>query len=544
MAGTGLPKHFNFHVSEPKHTALKLVALTDSRTSFTVRTALANDGLQVPAIMAFAGARFSRSGLTAEELFAEINTNAVSAQKKLANIFNNYGHASVGDMAMLFAYIENVPRYLMFQFFYSTALGGGQERSSRYQNFAQSTPPDFSLFTENRQEALSARYRELYNSLIDAYKHYLPLIEESFTKIFAPETGNKSQASALKARVFDTVRAFLPAGASTSGAYITSAREWARLVTVFKASEFHDARCLGEQLEVLFSPPEEVAEQIGYSPEAPDLIRHTEADVRLNQMLEELKPFAADLATTIAGPGKKAALRAQKVRHLPDLLEPAQAYLFFSLVTIYPMLTIGKFKIWYNSLTDYTKRRLSTLIFSRYTHHNHLPQYARTGGYTFELKASLSEMIDFNRHRAWGRYTPFLETGDVVSLIKDGYTLPLYLDHPKLKKLKTAFSDILKRHYDALLKFGLSLPEDVSSRSILALLPNAHLLRYYMTGGPKELSYLPQLRVRPGGHINYRALAYEMAKQAAAIDPLLSGLSLPKDKKPDPFSREEFFDRS
>src|SRR3989344_4977279 len=100
MADTGLPKHFSFTVSNPQDTALKLVALTDSRTGFTVRTALANDHLQAPAIMAFAGARFSRSALTAEELFTEINTSAVAAQKKLANIFNNYGHASVGDMAM------------------------------------------------------------------------------------------------------------------------------------------------------------------------------------------------------------------------------------------------------------------------------------------------------------------------------------------------------------------------------------------------------------------------------------------------------------
>ncbi len=169
-----LPSHFRFSSSDPQKTALRIISLSDARTGFTVRTALANNGLQVPAIMAFAGARFSRSALTAEELFAEINTSAVSAQKKLANIFNNYGHASVGDMAMLFAYIENIPRHLMFKFFYSSALGGGQERSSRFQSFSSSQPPRFSLFIQHETPALASietQYQEIY-----ARSYYSPTI--------------------------------------------------------------------------------------------------------------------------------------------------------------------------------------------------------------------------------------------------------------------------------------------------------------------------------------------------------------------------------
>ncbi len=544
MSTNTLPSHFHFTCSNARQTALKLVALYDARTGFTVRTALANDGLQVPAIMAFAGARFSRSALTAEELFAEINTSAVSAQKKLANIFHNYGHASVGDMAMLFAYIENVPRYLLFQFLYSTALGGGQERSSRYQNFAASQPPLFSLFTDQALPDIETEYQQLYTSLIHSYKTLLPEVVSTFTKIYRPEPDDKQQAAALQARSFDTIRALLPAGASTSGAYITAAREWARLITLFKASPDRSLCCLAEQLETLFSPPAAVAAKLGYVPEAPDLLRHTEADSRTTEVLTELAPIAVDLATAIAGPGKKPNLHSQKVRHLNDLLDPASTYLFFSLVRLHPQLTVGKFTAWYQTLSGYTKRRLSHILFDRYTHHHHLPLYARTGGYTFELKASLSEMIDFNRHRAWGRFTPFLETQDVATLIRDGYTLPLYLDHPRCRALKKAFTQVLQQHYRDLLKFSQTLPADVSPRLLLSLLPNAHYIRYYLTGGPKELSYLPQLRIRPGGHINYRSLAYELSQQAAKIDPLLSAVVLPSEQKPDPFSRKEFFDRS
>ena len=130
-----LPSYFKFEITTPDETDLVLVSLTDSRTKFVVRTALPNSGKQVASIMAFAGARYSRSDLGAINLFKEIKDAQKSANEKLATIFRQYGHASVADMANLFAYIENVPQTVAWKFFYSTNLGGGQERSTRYQKF-------------------------------------------------------------------------------------------------------------------------------------------------------------------------------------------------------------------------------------------------------------------------------------------------------------------------------------------------------------------------------------------------------------------------
>lgn len=549
MSVGSLPAHFTFSATTVDDTGLKMVAVHDSRTGFTVRTALANDGLQVPAIMAFAGARFSRSADSAEDIFREIHTGKKSAQEKLANIFHNYGHASVGDMAMLFAYIENVPRYLLFKFFNATCLGGGQERSSRYQDFSASVPPTFSMFLpEGANPADYAKWEEkhtkYFKHLVALYKKYSPKIEEAYRELYQPEEGNKQHTGALTARVFDTARAFLPAGANTSGAYITSAREWARLIGEFKGTPFKDLICLAEQLEILFAPPEDVQKAFSYAPEAPDLIRHTEPDLRLHDLLPKLKPVARVLAVQISGRGKYPQQRVQKVRHLADRMTPTMTYLYYCLLHIYPMLTIGKFTSWYDTISEYTKKKLSKILFREFTHHNQVPLFGRSGGYLFEMKLALSEMIDFNRHRAWGRFSPFSETTDTSTLVRDGFQLPLYLDHPKLGDLKTEFQNELNRYYEKLLVLSQELPEEISSRYILSLLPNAHSVRFYMTGGPRELSYFPQLRVRPGGHINYRALAFEMAQQASKIDPLLQGVRLPANKKPDPFSREEFFDRS
>jgi thymidylate synthase ThyX len=541
--------HFSFSSTNTDETGLRIISLEDARTGFVVRTALTNDGIQVPAIMAFAGARFSRSADSATDIFKEIHDSKKSAQEKLANIFHNYGHASVGDMAMLFAYIENVPRYLMCKFFSSSALGGGQERSSRYQDFSSSVPLRPSLYfptkaLQEKHAKLIEKQQRYFLHLLSLYKKYTPIIEEAYTKVYKPDPAIKGHKSALQARIFDTTRAFLPAGTATSGSYITSAREWARLITEFKGSPFYDLQCLGEQLELLFAPPEDVAAELKYQPEAPDLIRHTEPDTRLQEVMTKLKPLARHLAVQISGRGKYPQQRMQKVRHLADRLNPGSAYLFLTLLLMYPMLTVGKFTVWYNTLSDYTKKKISRILFREFTHHHQVPLFGRTGGYMFEAKLALSEMIDFNRHRAWGRFSPFLETTDSTTLVRDGYQLPLYLDHPELAEIKTSFIAEFDRYYEKLLAFSQTLPEDIDPRFILSLLPNAHSVRFYMSGGPRELSYFPQLRVRPGGHINYRALAYEIAQQTAKIDPILHGARLQTSSKPNPFSREEFFDRS
>jgi hypothetical protein len=63
-----------------------------------------------------------------------------------------------------------------------------------------------------------------------------------------------------------------------------------------------------------------------------------------------------------------------------------------------------------------------------------------------------------------------------------------------------------------------------------------------MHGDPKQALYLTMQRSRPGGHINYRQIAYEANQLLAAYDPYLCALQL--HNRPDPASRDEFFDRS
>ena len=273
------------------------------------------------------------------------------------------------------------------------------------------------------------------------------------------------------------------------------------------------------------------------------MIRHTEPDLRTSNMLSELSVAAADLLAKVP---RSEVLKhhKQSVSILPNTATVAEKYLFFALVSLRPNLTWELFSAWYTSLEAKRIKKISSLLHSEFTHHNHLPHWSRTAGTTLEVEMTVSEAIDFNRHRAWGRFTPFLDSDETVELLTHGFITPAYLDIPELTDLRAEFATTLKKYYKQLAELAEDLPEGTSPHFIRSLVPNAQRLRYFLSGGPKEISYLTQLRVRPGGHINYRLLAHEMAKVAAKSDPLLGALDFGPKKKPDPNSRTEFFDRS
>ena len=66
------------------------------------------------------------------------------------------------------------------------------------------------------------------------------------------------------------------------------------MISHFKADGRKNIQYLGEQLEILLAPPEEVREALKYTPEAPDLIKHTDADMTQKECLCELYDFLED----------------------------------------------------------------------------------------------------------------------------------------------------------------------------------------------------------------------------------------------------------
>ena len=548
-------EHFTFTVSDPDKTDLVIVSVTDTRTGYTVRTALPNSGKQTASIMAFAGARFSRSALSAEELFQEIRAAGSNANEKLANIFRNYGHSSVADMAQLFAYIEQIPDHYSTIFFNETSVGGGQQRSTRYQDFGNGKPLGLESLgissDKENYDKVNESLLDLQQYGLDKYKYWQAELTSQYIKGYGIDENNKSETGALTARVFDSTRYFLPSGLmnKTSLAYITSAREWARLISVFKASPEQELVYLAEQLEVLFAPDESYAKEINYTAEAPDLIRHTQADTITRNNLGELKKYLIEEANI----EKYLELRQTIIYHnlnveLLDIkLSAGSKILFQHIITLYPNASVKSILDWTATLTKEQEKTISKILFKDFNHHKQMGNLFRVNTHSFVLTSSNSELRDLNRHRAWGRYIPTLNTENYEASLYNGYTLPLYLtNNPIFSSVREEFEKDLQEYYVKLQDFVALTREKSWFPQYLwtQLLPFGHIFMSIFHASPKEISYMTQLRVRPGGHINYRYLAYELARLGAESEPLLSALIPDAMTKPDANSREEFIDRS
>jgi thymidylate synthase ThyX len=363
-----LPSYFNFSISNPDETDLVLVSLHDSRTNYTVRTALPNSGKQTASIMAFAGARYSRASITAEELFKEIKEAKKSANEKLATIFKNYGHASVADMAQLFAYIENLPQIYACKFYNESSIGGGQERSTRYQDFSGAVIDPLAQNLETSQikqiqdsevyKSISQKYEDLQKLALGNYRKHVEILTKKFTEVYQVDQNDKKQAGALAARVFDSARYFLPSGACnrTSICWITSAREWARIISQLKSYKDRNLNCLGEQLETLFAPDAEVAESIGYCPEAPDLIRYTSADETTSTTLSELQKKLDEIQfASIAKYNDKFSFQSVDVDLISKNFSPGLKVVAQNILSLYPNVNEKWLLNWLESLSDKDK---------------------------------------------------------------------------------------------------------------------------------------------------------------------------------------------
>ena len=566
-----LPSYFKFEITTPDETDLVLVSLTDSRTNFVVRTALPNSGKQVASIMAFAGARYSRSDLGAINLFKEIKDAQKSANEKLATIFRQYGHASVADMANLFAYVENVPQIVAWKFFYSTSLGGGQERSTRYQKFDNLFVDDLANYLplEKRQEipenpdyeSLNIEFKSVLDTALDKYNLWVKKLTAEYTNIYKINPESKGEINALNARVFDSSRYFLPSGFSnrTSLAWITSAREWARIIGIFKTESNHELVYLAEQLEWLFAPDNVVASEIGYVPEASELIRYTSRDETRANSLTQLDSYLKQtgIINSLLENSKNSnkshknpiEYRDLEVKFYDNSYTATEKALAQNIITLYPNLSFKDLFQVIQSLTNSQKIEISRLLVSDYTQHKQMPTQFQTNNYTFELNQSIAEARDLNRHRAWGRFTPLLEIQtNYDDLLAEGYHLPDYLTQVEgnqtLDNLRVDFEKDLQDYYSkfqilwAKLEGTLQIPDYL----LIQFLPFAHSVRTVMHGSIKELSHLSKIRSTCGCHINVRRIMFMMNKLACDSDFLLEGIRL--KNAPNPARREEFVDRS
>ena len=545
-----------------------------------------NPDIRFGSTIAWANGRQSRSPDTLVEILSDIMQKGVDSDKKIEKFVNSYGHSSIADMAQVSIHFINVPMHFPMSIFNDSKVHSGQEKSTRYQKqFSDAFLHPLDFYLPNPSDELKKEYQALGNLALNHYEKMKKVTTREYEDFFKPE--NEKEKKSLESRVLDSARSYLLLGLSTGFAFEASTREWSKIITHLKASNIGYYKNMGSQIKEFLSPLIEIENYLGFKSDSPSLVRHTEEDNSpkdsFNKVLKffgkkflcdvygriklDLSDFDSDLLKTymeLKGIdrrlfGTKKEFRGfvdQNVKIIDRKYTEGERTFAMYLLTLFPDTDSEKALPFIHNLRDNEKKELSEITFGNFDYRNQMPeQFGETTSLGAIINLTFGEARDLNRHRAWQRfiqsmplpYVTKLTNSAAVNIINKGYGLPAYFTEiSEFSKLKEQMESGLKEYYEKLSVFVEHVEKefgyDIGYEFIYNLLPLAHKTELIMHGTPKQAEYLSQLRVRSGGHINYRQIAFDMVKGFADLDPSLDAIRL--NKRPDPRNRKEFFNRS
>jgi hypothetical protein len=548
---------YRWFAYSPEQTGLQLVCLEDEKTGITVTTPLANPEKRTAAHKAWGGGRQSRAPGTPWQIYSEMGEKGIDPDHKQDEMFSGYGHESIADASRMQVDHHNTPLHLPFVLFNEGYIIAGQEKSTRFQSgFRNAVLHPLSNYLPEINPDIEAQYQSLGQLSLELFAKQRASLTAAFTEIYQPDLENSRERGALTARGLDCARYFLLFGQNTGFSYETSSRDWSRLIGILRASHVSLYRDYADQLSDFLAPSSGVEESLGFRAEAPSLIRHIEPDTTPNQNLSKLEEFVqtkTDLLQFVPISRGFPQRREQSVELISSEVTAGEKMVMQYLLTIWPGLDAQKLISWVVDQDWDTKAEISDIIFAGHDKYKKLPYFAATTDTTLRISADLGVQRDFNRQRAWSRFMPIpllygekWDSNKADQVLSAGYGTPLYLHNEELHGYMGEFESDMVRVYEAIDglndKVSQAFGNEIDYSYIINVLPLGHMVDLYMHGNPKQASYFTDLRYRPGGHINYRALAFDANQLIASSEPYLSGMRL-KDK-PNPANRKEFFDRS
>ena len=162
-------------------------------------------------------------------------------EKFMASFYVGYGHKSIGDCGTVTLFIEGISM-LCAKAIQDWMLYSGQEVSTRYVDFSIQ-PFEDPLGTDDSGKVLEA--------LRAYYLRALPILETDLKRRFPMKENEKEgvYVKAIKARAFDILRGFLPAGARTSIAWHTNLRQAADKMALLRHHPLSEVREVTDALE-------------------------------------------------------------------------------------------------------------------------------------------------------------------------------------------------------------------------------------------------------------------------------------------------------
>jgi len=441
-------------------------------------------------------------------------------------------------MAQLFLCIENVPIFQVDKIFYSNPVHAGQQRSTRFQDFKD---PKYIKLPSSVEKPTRESYENVMQYWMKCYCDALEPTQTALSSYFKPESENKQHQGALQARTFDMARSFLPIGLQSSVALVMSARSWSELVGYLKGSNQIADLELGNLLHTLLTGHKEL-EKLGYSPEADNLIRHSEANFTRDNSSEKILNLLKENVN------KRKNIVPKEDFNIDLSHDSIRSVIEHYMLLINPLLDSKKITVNRKVL-----EKIGDILSKSHNHHNQIGPVSQTGGILIEGFGDYGGILkDINRHRSLERFYPLFSNqlniqAELDREEKDCFVTYEYLKIPQFRALRKDYEDKLVEGYKLINNWmGLakkSMDQDMLREYTRYLLPHCHLSRYRLYGSVDDWQYVGNLRSRNGGHIQYRKASYLWIKELAKKSPLLKGFYeiLPEvDAK----SRAQFFDRS
>jgi len=533
-------ERFTLNRTDEDQTGVRTFSLTDERTGITISFPEPNKSLDYATMVAWLGANTSRNGATFGECFEDIHEsltmNATGIADKFGGVVAKYGHASVGDMAVVPLLVDNLPASLAYRFFNSSSVGAGQEWSTRYGKKNEFGLPSIEELVGESDPVLSAMWQTIQDNMTVAYNDFYTGLRsdlDSYLVSNGIDTTDAKSQSTLNARTLDVARMFLPVGVKTKLAYVDSVRDWVRISGTLRQSTDPYTRSFGEQITAMLLLDK----------------REDASDISLH--LEKFAKYAegSDVASKSVGSIGEIVLKGLTVpRHDRGCYMPnnssnveltrdsrfrheSQTAFYNALLGQRPDVDREFLKARIAGLTDEDLARISREAFVGHNHHEPMHPAFDLRGPAITYETSLAYLRDINRHRSFGRHVLWFSSEDKpMSIIGSGFTDNFAMAnseywHPKQKRfrrrLDDIFTDICVLTEMVTNRYGVSVGNSVLTN----ILPLGAQMTMVLSAPISQWNYMTSLRVGMGGDFGYREDVWNMLELLRQDDPGLSGMS-------------------
>lgn len=420
------------------------------------------------------------------------------AQNFYDRILDGYGDDSIGELGGGHLALENISM-LAAKVIEDCRIGGSPlEKSTRYIYFDQKVGGEYLFYRE--PILMTSAFRELYlqtcNRLYDTYSSLIPqltlLMEKNFPK--EQDVSLVAYTAAIRAKVLDCLRGLLPAGALTNMGVFGNGRFFEGLLQKLNGHNLAEMQDIGKK---------------GFgelSKIMPSFVRRAEPSHKYQQTFSqfteqiraELRMLADECSANVpsmSSPGVRL------ISYDPDGPVKVAAALMFE----HSKSGLMELQAYCRSLPEeHLSRILETGSSFRENRRHKSPRALENAVFSFEIVADFGAYRDLQRHRMLTQERQLLSC-DL------GYVVPAEIRDTPMEKPYCEAMDQAKHAYD---QIAQELPEEAQYA-----VPMGYNIHWYFHVNLRALQWLCELRSSPAGHLSYRYIAQEFAKQVTKACP-------------------------